>query len=527
MLTISDRVAVHPDDLARVIADDHAKVNAIIGHLERATGDRRALVDVLIHDLTLHIGAEEIVLYPGLRELDGGALTVDQSLDDHQVMKDALAVLSRGNPGGNQFEKSLTILIGAIRAHAPDEDDHVLAAVRAALGDERMIQLGRDFIGTKRSLPTRPHPHAPATPPGNLIGGSFAAMFDNLRDRLSGRSKEFASDHSGLLAPDAQAVVDAFGALGRKPIELLDPDDAREQPTPADAVKAVLHGRGLPVDPEPVGGVDDLTIPGPAGELAMRVYRPIASDDDGDEPLPVVVYFHGGGWVIADLDVYDATPRALANRAHAIVASVGYRRAPEHPFPAAHDDALAATRWVHTHAEELRGDPTRVAVAGESAGANMAAATCLQLMHAGGPAPQFQLLIYPVASGLGGTPSYDDCADAVPLNRAMMGWFVKHTFPDPVQALDPRVDLVNVPLGDLRGLPPTLVITAQRDPLRDEGEAFARRLALAGVEVTATRYNGVPHEFFGMGAVVEAAQRAVNQAAAELTMALGPAMALH
>lgn len=173
-------------------------------------------------------------------------------------------------------------------------------------------------------------------------------------------------------------VLDQLARLGGKPIEPLSPQAARRQPTPADAVTALLRQRGLGIEPETVAKVETRSIPGPGGEIAIRIYTP-----DGIRPFPVVLYIHGGGWVIADLDVYDASPRAIANAAGAIVVSTHYRLAPEHPFPASHEDTFAAYLWVRQNADLFQGDPQRIAVAGESAGGNMAAALCLTRCYDG------------------------------------------------------------------------------------------------------------------------------------------------
>lgn len=329
------------------------------------------------------------------------------------------------------------------------------------------------------------------------------------------------------LKPQAQAVIDELEALGAKPIESLRPEEAREQPTPKDAVHSLLRSRGESAEPEEVGGVEDRTIPGPGGEIPIRVYRPRSAEgtldrirdalSPDDSALPVLVYVHGGGWVIADLDVYDASPRALTNRANCIVVSVEYRHAPEHPFPASHEDVLAATRWVMQNAGDLGGDPNRVAIGGESAGGNMATATCIELKRAGERLPVFQVLVYPVTDFVGQDyASYEDSADAKPLNVPMLEWFGQHEMTDPGQAEDVRLSPLRASVEELSGLPPALVITAESDPLRDQGEDYAHKLMDAGVHVSLTRFPGVMHEFFGMTAVLDSAKLAVQQAALAL-----------
>ena len=310
---------------------------------------------------------------------------------------------------------------------------------------------------------------------------------------------------------EMQAVLDQLGALGGKPIETLTPKEARQQPTPAEAVKALLKIRGESTAPQPVAKVENKSITGTGGEIQIRIYTPA-----GPGPFPVVLYVHGGGWVIADLDTYDSSPRALANAAKAVVVSTHYRQAPEHPFPASHEDVFAAYQWVRENAGSFNGDRNRVAVAGESAGGNMAAAISLMARERNVPLPLHQVLIYPVADTDMNSPSFQENANAKPLNKAMMGWFAKHEFKNPQDAKDPRIELVN---ANLRGLPPTTIITAQIDPLRSSGERLAEKLKAAGVSVDYKNYDGVTHEFFGMGAVLKEGRDATTFATKNLMKA--------
>lgn len=300
-----------------------------------------------------------------------------------------------------------------------------------------------------------------------------------------------------------QAVLDQLAKLGGKPIETLTPAEARQQPTPADAIKALLEAQGKPTAPEAVAKVEDSSFPGPAGAVPIRIYTP---ENSSGEPLPVILYIHGGGWVIADLDTYDASPRALANAARAIVVSTHYRQGPENKFPASHDDTLAAYQWVLKNAAKLGGDPKRIAVVGESAGGNMAANIAIAARDNNWQAPLHQVLIYPVADNDLNSPSYIENANAKPLNKAMIEWFVKYYVGDAARTADPRIALVKQP--DLANLPPATIILAQIDPLRSEGEKYAEKLRAAGVLVTVKTYDGVTHEFFGMGAVVDKARQA-------------------
>ncbi len=316
--------------------------------------------------------------------------------------------------------------------------------------------------------------------------------------------------------PQMKAVLDKLATLGGKPIETLSPEEARKQPSPADAVLALLKEKNL--QPEEVGNISNARKIelSENRQLDARIYTP-----KGDGPFPVILYIHGGGWVIADLDTYDASPRALCNAANAVVVSTHYRQAPEHKFPASHLDTYGAYQWVLKNAAAMKGDPKRVAVVGESAGGNMAAAVSMMAKEAGIQMPVHQVLVYPVADMSGTpTPSKEENAEAKPLNKAMLNWFGKHLLTKPDDAKNPRLSIL-LAGEELKGLPPTTIILAQIDPLRSEGEALAKALQDAGVKVNLKSYDGVAHEFFGMGAVVDKAKEAVGVAAADLKAAFG------
>ena len=315
------------------------------------------------------------------------------------------------------------------------------------------------------------------------------------------------------VSPQMQQVLDQLRELGGKPIATLTPAEARQQPTPADAVKTILDKQNL-VSQEPVGNVDEISLPGPSGAVRVRVYAP-----DGPAPFPLLVYFHGGGWVIAGLDAYDASCRALCNAAGCIVASVDYRLAPEHHFPAAAEDAYAATQWLMAHPETINADARRVAVGGESAGGNLATVVCLMARDRGGRLPMHQLLVYPVTTTSIDFPSVEENAQQQPLDKAMLPWFFSYYLAKPEDGRNPYVSPLDE--SSLQGLPPATVILAEFDPLRDEGRAYAQRLHAAGVATSGTIYPGVTHEFFGMRAVVDQAQMAVAQAATALRDAFG------
>ena len=307
-------------------------------------------------------------------------------------------------------------------------------------------------------------------------------------------------------AADMQAVLDAMMALGAKPIEQLTPVKARIQPTAADGAKAVMRRQGMSTAPDPAVTTQDL----PYGSDPMqyaRVYRPAAAPTGA--PMPVVVYYHGGGWVIADVNVYDATPRLMAKQLNAIVVSVEYRHAPEFKFPAQHDDAAAAYRWVLQNAASWGGDAAKLALAGESAGGNLAVATAIYARDNGLTAPLAILAVYPIANSDMNLPSKKDAANAKPLNTAMLKWFGYYYTTSMADMQDPRINLVK---ANLRGLPPTTIVNAQIDPLRSDGETLAQAMRAAGDRVEQRTFPGVTHEFFGLGKVVRGAYDAENYA---------------
>lgn len=310
------------------------------------------------------------------------------------------------------------------------------------------------------------------------------------------------------------AVVDMLnGPLHLRPYHTLTPAEARQQPTFTDGVMAVMRARGMPTTPPPGTTERDINVQGAAGSLHALMIKPTGARGK----LPVILYFHGGGWVIADSKVYAGGARGMARLANAIVISVDYRRAPEATFPAQHDDALASYGWVLSHAASLGGDPTRVAFAGESAGGNLSVATAMLARDAGLPMPRAILSVYPIAGNDLNTPSYQDTANGPTLNRALMAWFFHYVARTPADLMDPRIDLV---AANLQGLPPVSIVAAQIDPLRSEGELLAQRLQAQGVSVERREYAGTTHEFFGADALIPGARDAQQWAGSRLHDAL-------
>ena len=328
-----------------------------------------------------------------------------------------------------------------------------------------------------------------------------------------------AQDDSGTMKRSdkpMRQVLDKLMELGAKPLGTQSVEETRKGPTPADAVKALLKDEGK--DPDALAAamkVDkkDLTYPTAGGSQTIRIYTPAG----GEPSKPVIVYYHGGGWVIADIATYKSSAMALAKKTGAIVASVEYRHAPENKFPAAHDDAVAAYRWVLENAGQFGGEPDNVAVAGELAGGNLAINVAIQARDQKLAAPRHMLLVYPVAGTDMTTPSYEKNANAVPLSRAAMKWFAENTVSSGSDLQDPRLNVVGG--ADLKDLPDATVITAEIDPLMSEGKALADALKKAGSKVRYQNYDGATHEFFGMNAVVPDAEKAQALAATELKQA--------
>ena len=325
-----------------------------------------------------------------------------------------------------------------------------------------------------------------------------------------------AGDPMSRLDADMKHVLDRLADMGARPLELLSPDMARRQPRPAEAISAVLGQQGRE-RPDDGVEVEDVTIAGAESDLPGRIYRPIGLLSRLN---PVVLFFHGGGFVTGDLDSHDASARALARRTGAIVVSVAYRLAPEHKFPAAHDDAWAAWRWLGEKLRDLAGDTRRLAVAGEDAGANLAANIALRARDEGTTRPVHQVLIHPIAGNDLTTASYGETLRAQPIGLPAMRWRFRHALADEAAGADDRINLVG--RDDLAGAPPATIILAGIDPLRSEGEALAEALEQAGVPVNCWTYEGVTQGFFGLGLVVTKALFAQSDTADVLGKAFGP-----
>ena len=295
--------------------------------------------------------------------------------------------------------------------------------------------------------------------------------------------------------PQIQEVIDALAASSFRPVHEQTPAQVRTQ------YERMIEARGI--EPAPVGAIEDRSIPGPAGDLPVRIYRP----DLDARALPGLVYLHGGGHVIGSLDTHDAVARNLCNGAGCVVVSVDYRLAPEHRFPAAAEDAFAAARWYAAHGAETGIDPRRMAVGGDSAGGNLATVAALMARDAGGPAIRLQVLVYPVTDYACDTDSYRIYAQGYGMLEARsMRWFRDHYLRGDADRLDWRAAPLRA--ADLSRLPPALVLTAQCDVLRDEGEAYGQRLRAAGVEVEYHECRGMIHGFFAMAPTIGGAVRA-------------------
>ncbi|HEV7526211.1 MAG TPA: alpha/beta hydrolase [Acidimicrobiia bacterium] len=305
------------------------------------------------------------------------------------------------------------------------------------------------------------------------------------------------------LHPQAQSVCDLVNAMGDVP-----PSNERLEEVRAGFATLVVMGAGAP---EPVFAIDDTDADG----VPIRVYRPSA-----DRDLPVIVYFHGGGWTIGSVEQFDLITRQIANATKAIVVSVDYRLAPEHPYPAPLDDCWRALTWVAKNAASFGGDGSRLAVMGDSAGGNLAAVCALLARDAGGPEIAMQVLVYPAVDGASlDTESYRDNAKGYLLTIDDMNWFYACYTSGGADPTDWRISPLRAP--DLRGVAPAVVVTAEFDPLRDEGDAYALRLAEAGVPVARYPYDGMIHAFFGLSAAFDASRDALQRVSTDLQRAFG------
>jgi acetyl esterase/lipase len=332
------------------------------------------------------------------------------------------------------------------------------------------------------------------------------------KDSITSANKQIDLKPSGTapawgpsIGNEMAVVIEKLVALGGKPIETLDAKEARLQPTPADAVKAVMQEHNMPMPP-PLCDTMGKDIPIMGGTTHIRIYTP----KEAAASYPVIVYYHGGGWVIADINVYNAGAQGLCEQTGAVVVSVEYPRGPEKKFPAAHVTAFWAYQWVLANIASIKGDSGRIAVAGESAGGNLAANVSIMARD--------KKIKMPVANNDINDDSYTKFAAAKPLNKPMMEWFVKNELGSSSMAADPRISLVK---ANLKGLPPTLIIGAEIDPLQSEGKLLSDKLKEAGVKTDYQLYNGVTHEFFGMAAVVPQAKEAQALAASKLKSAFG------
>ncbi|MCL1472423.1 alpha/beta hydrolase [Argonema antarcticum] len=299
------------------------------------------------------------------------------------------------------------------------------------------------------------------------------------------------------LDPQVQKLLQQLGQLELPPLTTLSPSQARE-------LAAKL--RGKPLRPLAIANVENCTI---TGDIAIRIYTP-----HGKKALPVLVFFHGGGWVLGDLDVADSTCRSLAKDAGCVVVSVDYRLAPEHKFPAAVEDAYAATVWVANNAGAINADVTRIAVAGDSAGGNLAAAVALMARDREEPVLAYQVLIYPVTQYAFDTESYREYTEGCGLTKEEMIWFWHHYLANTADGENPYASPLLA--ENLSQLPPALIITAECDVLRDEALAYATRLRSAGVSVYLKQYDGMIHGFVGMAQVLDGGKNAIADIAAQL-----------
>ncbi len=307
------------------------------------------------------------------------------------------------------------------------------------------------------------------------------------------------------LDPQARQLIEQTAAAGLPPNSALTPEEARKA--------SEQRAAGILWGPQPLASVEDRTIPGPGGEIPLRIYTP-----EGDGPFPLLLYFHGGGWVVGSINTHDGVCRQLALESGCLLVSVDYRLAPENKFPAALLDGYAALQWAFANARELNANPARIAIGGDSSGGNLAAAICLKARAEGGPMPVFQLLFYPVTNYSFDTASYRENARGYMLSIEDMQWYWKQYLPSEADGRNPLASPLQAP--DLAGLPPALVISVEYDPLRDEAEAYAAKLQSAGVPTTLVRCDGMIHGFLRWAPVLDKARGAITRATWELRSVL-------
>ena len=343
-----------------------------------------------------------------------------------------------------------------------------------------------------------------------LRGSMWARINGAAYGQLTGRCGTAAHPEEIMpVDPGIQAMLDVLESLNRPSITAGTPEAARA------GFRLLTVGMRQPHMVIPVRQVEDIVLPGPAGPVAARVYRP-----DAEGKLPTIAFFHGGGFVIGDIDTHDNQARRLCRDVGAVVVSVDYRRAPEDPWPAGVDDACAATRWLADHIAVFGNDPDRLAVAGDSAGGNFAAVAAQVFRDEGGPKLAAQLLIYPAVDfdeTLEKYASRVECAEGYFLTAGEMKWFAEHYRSDPDDVANPRLSPI---YGDLTGLPPAVVVTAEFDPMRDEGEAYARAMQAAGVDVELMRFDGLIHGFFDLAVLSEACAAAADATCTEFAKLL-------
>lgn len=493
--------ALNPTSLENVVAGDLEHASQILRRIYSSAGDAAALLDQFHYVLSVHMCAAERVLHPALTSISEGDLLALRLLSDFADLKSSLDDLERAQKGGRKFSSEK--LEQPLAAYSHTLTQLALPLLAHTLTKDELLRLARKFRTAELSAPTRNHRSFGSGSTQNIFDWIMAPL-DMARDLSAGRSSRTFTDASGLLDPDVQELVDIFASLSVKPLEFTEHNQARTLPSFFEAQKTLARSRKLE-SPNATVSVKDVAVHTSLGSVKAKLYQPLTSTH-----APLIVFTPDGGWVLDPSEEGESIARALALMTNAAVLYPSMPLAPESPFPKVHELFAEVAISAANISSALTGNP-RVGLIGDGAGGNLAAWAAME-MSAKGLGVSFLGLVCPITSTSTNWQSFRDAADAVPLNSAMVAWFLEKLLG--ARAPDRRVDLFMNTQNVLNTLPSTFIITASRDPLRDQGEVFGEVLRSSGVQVGIVRYTGVPHSFFGAHAFLPKASDALGRLAA-------------